>query len=84
MPVSTTAHIRLDDRGVAWIGDTNTKAIEVALDMIAHGWSLEEIHFQHSHLRPQGGDGRADSTRRAGGGAIARRGRGITNAEAVA
>ena len=50
MPVSTTAHIRLDDRGVAWIDDTNTKVVEVALDMIAHGWSPEEIHFQHPYL----------------------------------
>jgi uncharacterized protein (DUF433 family) len=50
MRVSTTAHIRLDDRGVAWIDDTNTKVIEVALDMIAHGWSPEAIHFQHTHL----------------------------------
>ena len=50
MPVLTTAHIRLDDRGVAWIDDTNTKVIEVALDMMAHGWSPEEIHFQHAHL----------------------------------
>jgi uncharacterized protein (DUF433 family) len=45
-----TAHIRLDARGVAWIDDTNTKVIEVAQDMIAHGWSPEEIHFQHPHL----------------------------------
>ena len=45
-----TAHIKLDARGVAWIDDTNTKVIEVAQDMIAHGWSPEEIHFQHSHL----------------------------------
>ena len=50
MPVLTTAHIKLDDRSVAWIDDTNTKVIEVALDMIAHGWSPEEIHFQHPHL----------------------------------
>ena len=50
MPDLATAHIRLDERGVAWIDDTNTKVIEVALDMIAHGWSPEEIHFQHSHL----------------------------------
>ena len=53
MPAPTTvqtAHIRLDARGVAWIDDTNTKVIEVAQDMIAHGWSPEEIHFQHSHL----------------------------------
>lgn len=50
MPTLTTAHIRLDERDVAWIDDTNTKVIEVALDMIAHGWSPEEIHFQHPHL----------------------------------
>jgi len=50
MPVSTTARIQLDDRGVAWIDETNTKVIKVALDMIAHGWSSEEIHFQHPHL----------------------------------
>ena len=50
MPVLTTTHIWLDERGVAWIDDTNTKVIEVALDMIAHGWSPEEIHFQHPHL----------------------------------
>lgn len=50
MPTVTTAHIWLDDHGVAWIDQTNTKVIEVALDMIAHGWSPEEIHFQHPHL----------------------------------
>ena len=50
MEPSTAAHIHLDDRGVAWIDDTNTKVIEVALGMIAHGWSPEEIHFQHPHL----------------------------------
>jgi uncharacterized protein (DUF433 family) len=50
MPVLTTAHIRFDERGVAWIDDTNTKVIEVAMDMISQGWSPEEIHFQHPHL----------------------------------
>jgi uncharacterized protein (DUF433 family) len=50
MPVLTKAHIWLDNRGEAWIDDANTKVIEVALDMIAHGWSPEEIHFQHPHL----------------------------------
>lgn len=30
--------------------ETNTKVIEVAMDMISHGWSPEEIHFQHPHL----------------------------------
>ena len=50
MPISATSHIRLDARGVAWIDETNTKVVEVAMDMIAHGWSPEEIHFQHAHL----------------------------------
>ena len=35
---------------VAWIDERNTKVVEVVLDMIAHGWSPEEIHFQHAHL----------------------------------
>jgi uncharacterized protein (DUF433 family) len=50
MPVLTKAHIWLDKCGEAWIDEANTKVIEVALDMIAHGWSPEEIHFQHPHL----------------------------------
>src|SRR5437667_11050580 len=50
MPTALNAHIRLDDRGVAWIDETRTKVIEVAMDQIAHGWSAEEIHFQHPHL----------------------------------
>jgi uncharacterized protein (DUF433 family) len=45
-----TTHIWLDDRGVAWIDNANTKVLEVALDRVAHGWSPEEIHFQHPHL----------------------------------
>lgn len=45
-----TAHIQLDNAGVAWIDDSNVKVIEVAMDKIAHGWNPEEIHFQHPHL----------------------------------
>jgi uncharacterized protein (DUF433 family) len=50
MTKTATAHIHLDDRGVAWIDDTNTKVIEVVLDKLANGSSPEEIHFQHPHL----------------------------------
>lgn len=50
MTTATLPHVRLDARGVAWIDETNTKVVEVAQDMIAHGWSPEEIHFQHPHL----------------------------------
>jgi uncharacterized protein (DUF433 family) len=40
----------LDDAGVAWIEDTNVKVVEVVLDRLAHGWSPEEVHFQHPEL----------------------------------
>src|SRR3954463_5776384 len=50
MPATTAIHIHLDERGIAWIDDTQVKVIEVALDQIARGWSPEEIHFQHPHL----------------------------------
>jgi uncharacterized protein (DUF433 family) len=45
-----TAHIVLDERGIAWIDGTNTKVVEVVLDKVAQGWSPEETHFQHPHL----------------------------------
>ena len=44
---AATAHIHLDDRGVAWIDDRNVKVIEVALDMIAHGATAEQICKMH-------------------------------------
>jgi uncharacterized protein (DUF433 family) len=50
MTITATAHILLDDAGVAWIDDTNVKVLEVVLDWQAQGWSPEEIHFQHPHL----------------------------------
>ena len=50
MSTVVTSLIELDENGVAWIGDANTKVIEVVLDRIAYGWSAEEIHFQHPHL----------------------------------
>ena len=45
-----TAHIGIDDHGVAWIRGANVKVIEVALDKLAHGSSPEEMHFQYPHL----------------------------------
>ena len=47
MSTVATTSIEIDDKGVAWVADTNTKVIEIALDKIAHGWSPEEIYFQH-------------------------------------
>src|SRR5205809_2161997 len=50
MIVEPITHIQRDERGVAWIADTNTKVIEVALDQVAYGWDAEEIHAAHPKL----------------------------------
>src|ERR1035441_3790039 len=48
--VEPITHIRLDERGVAWIADSNVKVIEVAMDHSAYDWDAEEIHAAHPHL----------------------------------
>ena len=50
MSTKILAHIHIDDRGVAWIDDTNVKVIEIVCEKLSHGWSPEEMHFQHPHL----------------------------------
>jgi uncharacterized protein (DUF433 family) len=50
MSQTPTAHIHLDEAGVAWIDDTNVKVIEVVLDKLAHGSSPEEMHLQYPDL----------------------------------
>jgi uncharacterized protein (DUF433 family) len=47
MSTIATSPIEIRENGVAWIIGANTKVIEVALDHLAHGWSPEEIFFQH-------------------------------------
>jgi uncharacterized protein DUF433 len=47
MSTIATAPIEIDENGIAWVIDANTKVIEVALDHLSHGWSPEEIYFQH-------------------------------------
>jgi len=44
MTVQPITHIQCDERGVAWIGQTNTKVIEVAAEHAGYGWEAEEIH----------------------------------------
>jgi len=47
---TTYEHIVLNESGVPFIKGTNTKIVEIILDMKAYGWSPEEIHFQHPYL----------------------------------
>jgi uncharacterized protein (DUF433 family)/uncharacterized protein YuzE len=48
-PPSTivASHIVLDERGVAWIDDTNVKVIEVVLDKLGDKLTPEEIYEEH-------------------------------------
>lgn len=50
MSTAATAHIEIDENGVAWIDNTQVKVIEVVVDKIVHGSSPEELHFQYPHL----------------------------------
>ena len=50
MTVEPITHVQRDERGMAWIGDTNTKVIEVAMDQAAYGWDAEEIRVAHPNL----------------------------------
>jgi uncharacterized protein (DUF433 family) len=43
-------HIALDEQGIPWIRAANTKVVELVADVKAHGWSPEELTFQHPHL----------------------------------
>lgn len=48
----TTAyeHIVINEGGVALIKGTNMKVIELVLETTSHGWSPEELQFQHPYL----------------------------------
>jgi uncharacterized protein (DUF433 family) len=50
MVVEPITYIRRDERGVAWIADSNTKVIEVGMDHRAYGWDANEIQAAHPHL----------------------------------
>lgn len=43
-------HVRIDDNGIPIIAGTTIKVVELVMAQKAHGWSPEEIHFQHQHL----------------------------------
>lgn len=48
----TTAyeHIVINESGTALIEGTNMKVIELVLETTAHGWSADELQFQHPYL----------------------------------
>ena len=50
MTVQPITYVQRDERGAAWIAETNTRVIEVAAEHVAYGWGAEEIHAAHPHL----------------------------------
>jgi uncharacterized protein (DUF433 family) len=48
--VETVPHVHRDERGRAWIDDSNIKVIEIVLDHLAYGWNAEAIQENHPHL----------------------------------
>ncbi len=47
---TTYQHIVLDEEGIPWIRAANTKVVELVAEVKAHGWSPEELAYQHPHL----------------------------------
>ena len=43
-------HIEVRADGTAYIANTQTKVLEVALDRLTHHWDADEIRRQHPHL----------------------------------
>jgi len=51
-PVTSTSyeHVQIDANGVPIITGTTMKVVELVMAQLAHGWSPEELHFQHPDL----------------------------------
>jgi len=43
-------HISVGEDGAAAIGDGGMKVRQLVAEVMAYGWSPEELHFQHPHL----------------------------------
>lgn len=43
-------HIEIDSSGIPMIAGTTMKVVELVTAHLAHGWSPEELHFQHPYL----------------------------------
>jgi uncharacterized protein (DUF433 family) len=43
-------HIVVEDKGVALIAGSKMKLAQLVSEVMAYGWSPEELHFQHPYL----------------------------------
>jgi len=49
-PASSYGHVLLDARGHARVGRSAMTVVQLVAEQAAHGWSPEELHFQHPDL----------------------------------
>jgi len=51
-PATSTSyeHVQIDPNGVPIITGSTMKVVELVMAQMAHGWSPEELHFQHPDL----------------------------------
>lgn len=47
---TTYEHVEIDARGAPIVSGTTMKVVELVMAQRAHGWSPEELHFQHPYL----------------------------------
>jgi uncharacterized protein (DUF433 family) len=50
LPIMMYEHVQLDADGVPFVAGTSMKVVELVMAQMAHGWSPEELHFQHPYL----------------------------------
>src|SRR5262245_19287856 len=51
--VTQYPHLHIDENGVARIGQTRYKVIQLASEHYHYGWTAEELLRQHPDLRPE-------------------------------
>lgn len=44
---TVSSHVAVNEDGIAFVGGTTLKVREIVVEHLAHGWSPEELHFQH-------------------------------------
>src|SRR5262245_58903120 len=50
MTATQYQHVQLDNAGIPIIAGTTMKVVELVMAQMAHGWSPEELYFQHPYL----------------------------------
>jgi len=50
VPATSYGHVFIDGKGRACVGPTAMKVVQLVAEQAAHGWSPEELHFQHPDL----------------------------------